>query len=68
MKANELKMAISLIEQLSGKFDGSRYEDTYSEGLMKLINAKAKGIKTKKPSIKIVHTKSKDLMEQLKEA
>jgi DNA end-binding protein Ku len=66
VKANELKMAISLIEQLSGKFDISRYKDTYSEGLMKLINAKAKGIKVKEPAMKIVHSKSKDLMDQLK--
>lgn len=66
VKANELKIAVSLIEQLSAKFDISRYKDTYTEGLIKLINAKAKGIKTKKPTMKIVHTKSKDLMEQLK--
>ncbi|MFY9311000.1 MAG: Ku protein [Bacteroidia bacterium] len=66
IKANELKMAVSLIEQLSGKFDISRYKDTYSEGLLKLIKAKAKGVKLKEPELKIIHSKSKDLMEQLK--
>ena len=67
-KPAELKMAISLIDQLSGKFDISKYKDTYTEELLKLINAKAKS-KTGKvpaPHLKVVHSKSKDLMEQLK--
>jgi len=66
VKANELKMAISLIEQLSGKFDISQYKDTYSSELMKLIKAKAKGVKVKEPKLKVVHSKTKDLMDQLK--
>lgn len=66
IKANELKMAVSLIEQLSGKFNISGYKDTYSAELMKLIKAKAKGTKTKKPTLKVVHNKAKDLMSQLK--
>lgn len=66
VKANELKMAISLIEQLSGKFDISSYKDTYSAELMKLIKAKSKGVKVKEPKLKVVHSKTKDLMDQLK--
>ncbi|MES2592646.1 MAG: Ku protein [Bacteroidota bacterium] len=66
VKASELKMAVSLIEQLSAKFDISRYKDSYSEGLLKLIKAKAKGIKVKEPELKLVHSKTKDLMDQLK--
>jgi DNA end-binding protein Ku len=66
VRANELKMAISLIEQLSEKFDISKYKDTYSSELMKLIKAKAKGVKLKEPALKVVHSKSKDIMEQLK--
>jgi DNA end-binding protein Ku len=66
VKANELKMAISLIDQLSGKFDIERYKDTYSAELMKVIKAKAKGVKLKEPKLKIVHGKTKDLMDQLK--
>jgi len=66
IKANELKMAISLIDQLSGKFDISKYKNTYSDELMKVIKAKAKGVKVKEPKLKVVHTKTKDLMEQLK--
>jgi DNA end-binding protein Ku len=66
VKANELKMAITLIDQLSGKFDISKYKNTYSDELMKVIKAKAKGIKVKEPKLKVVHGKSKDLMGQLK--
>ncbi len=66
VKANELKMAITLIEQLSEKFDISKYKDTYSAELMKVIKAKAKGVKLKEPALKVVHSKSKDIMEQLK--
>lgn len=65
-KAPELKMAISLIEQLTATFDISNYKDTYSEELMKLIEAKSKGKKIKIPSMKVVHSRSQDLMEQLK--
>ncbi len=65
-KPAELKMAISLIDQLSGKFDISKYKDTYTEALMKLIKAKAKGKKIAEPKMKVVHNKTKDLMEQLK--
>lgn len=66
IKAGELKMAITLINQLASKFDIEKYKDTYSEELMKVINAKAKGIKTKVPQMKVVHSKATDLMEQLK--
>jgi DNA end-binding protein Ku len=66
VKANELKMATALIEQLSGKFDISKYKDTYSAELMKVIRAKAKGKEIKEPKLKVVHTTTKDLMSQLK--
>lgn len=65
-KAPELKMAIALIDQLSGPFDISKYKDTYTEELMKLINAKAKGKKIETPKLHVVHSTSKDLMAQLK--
>jgi len=65
-KPNELKMAIELISQLSTDFDISRYKDTYSGKLMKLINAKAKGKKFVAPALRVVHSRSKDLMSQLK--
>lgn len=66
VKPTELKMAISLIDQLSGKFNISKYKDTYAEELMKLIKAKSKGKKIVVPHMKVVHSKTQDLMEQLK--
>lgn len=66
IKPGELKMAITLINQLSGKFDINKYKDNYSAQLLKLIKAKAKGRKTAPPHLKVVHKKTKDLMSQFK--
>ena len=66
VKPAEMKMAITLIDQLTGKFDISKYKDTYNEELLKLIKAKASGKKIKLPQMKVVHSKTKDLMDQLK--
>jgi DNA end-binding protein Ku len=65
-KADELKMAVSLIDQLSKKFDPEKYKDDYSERLMKVIKAKSKGKSVPFTPMKVVHSKSEDLMEQLK--
>jgi DNA end-binding protein Ku len=59
-------MAITLIDQLTGKFDISKYKDTYNGELLKIIKAKAGGKKIKVPQMRVVHSKTKDLMEQLK--
>ncbi|MBC7536431.1 MAG: Ku protein [Ferruginibacter sp.] len=66
IKAAELKMAITLINQLSGAFNIEKYKDTYSAQLMKFIKAKAKGKAVPAPHMKVVHSKTQDLMEQLK--
>ncbi|MCE7041705.1 Ku protein [Dyadobacter sp. CY312] len=68
IKPAEMKMAVQLIESLTTEFDIGRYKDTYNEKLLKLIMAKAKGKKTKTPKMEIVHSKSRDLMAQLKES
>lgn len=66
-KPTELKMAKSLIQQLSEEFNPELYKDTYSSALMKIINKKAKG---KNVKLKKVETKKEgkviDLMAQLK--
>ena len=66
VKPAELKMAITLIDQLTAKFDISKYKDTYNGELLKIIKAKAGGKKIKVPQMRVVHSKTKDLMEQLK--
>lgn len=66
-KPAELKMAVSLIEQLSQEFDPQLYKDTYSESLMKIIKHKAKGqgVKVRKAE-PAKEGKVIDLMAQLK--
>jgi DNA end-binding protein Ku len=65
-KPAEMKMAMELIKQLSGPFDIAKYRDTYSDELMALIKAKAKG-KAPKAPLRVVHrAKSEDLLSQLK--
>jgi DNA end-binding protein Ku len=39
----ERKLAEQLIEQMSGKFEPKKYEDTYREALLEMIDAKVKG-------------------------
>ena len=65
-KPAEMKMAMALIKQMTEKFDISAYKDTYTESLMKIIKAKAKGVKTKPTPLRVVHKQSTDLMGQLK--
>lgn len=65
-KSTELTMATKLIDQLTTKFDISKYKDTYTANLMKVIKAKAKGKLKAPPKLKVVHTKKDDLMDALK--
>lgn len=66
IKPAEMQMAQALISQLSGKFDIAKYKDNYTDELLKLIRAKAKGKMATVPQLRVVHNKSKDLMSQLK--
>ncbi len=68
IKPAEMQMAQALIDQLTAKFDISKYKDSYSDALLKLIQAKAKGKKPEPTHLRVVHSKSKDLMSQLKES
>jgi DNA end-binding protein Ku len=69
-KPNELKMATALIDQLTAKFDIRQYKDTYSEQLLKFIKARAKGKGKEKeqPVMRVVHSRTNDLMSQLKDS
>ncbi len=66
IKEGEMKMALSLIEQLTEPFDISKYKDTYTQELMKVIKAKAKGVTPKVKTTQVKPTVTKDLMAQLK--
>ncbi len=66
----ELDMAMSIIDQLTDKFEPTKYKDTYKDELMKIIKEKSKS-KSKKPVVaerraKSRKAKSDDLLEQLK--
>jgi len=65
-KPGELKMAISLVNQLTKPFNIEKYKDEYSEKLLKIIKAKAKGKALPVTHMKVVHSSTRDLMEQLK--
>lgn len=66
-KADEIKMAVSLIDQLSKPFDPAQFKDEYSEKLLKIIHAKAKGKSAAFKPMKVVHnTTPEDLMQKLK--
>lgn len=66
VKAQELKIALTLIEQYSDKFNIESFKDEYAAALRKVIEAKAKGKTTKTKKVRISHQKSIDLMDQLR--
>lgn len=66
-KPEELKMAATLINQLTKPFEPEQFKDEYAEKLLKVIAAKAKGKTTKFKPMKVVHTtETEDLMAKLK--
>ncbi|MDB5251549.1 MAG: hypothetical protein JWP27_718 [Flaviaesturariibacter sp.] len=63
----ELKLAKQLIDQLTQKFDASKFQDHYVEELRKIIDAKTSGKKLKvAPAKKAGQSEVRDLMEVLK--
>jgi len=73
IEKKELDMALTIIDQLTEKFEPEKYMDTYKDELLKLIKKKSKEPKGKKPKAKETDTKPKasksaadDLLEQLK--
>lgn len=73
IEKKELDMALTIIDQLTEKFEPEKYKDTYKDELLKLIKKKSKEPKSKKPTAKETDAKPKvsktaadDLLEQLK--
>lgn len=62
----EVAMAKSLIEQYTEEFDFEKYKDVYNDQLLKIIEAKSAGKKTKVEKFEAKPTPAKDLMAQLK--
>lgn len=66
-KPGEIKMATTLINQLTKPFKPEQFHDEYAGKLLKIVEAKAKGKATKFKPMKVVHTTdAEDLMEKLK--
>lgn len=64
----ELDMALTIIDQLTDKFEPSKYKDTYKADLLKLIKKKAaakKGTEPEKVTAKRKPKSQNSLMEQL---
>lgn len=61
----ELDMGLALISQYTEPIDLSKYKDEYHNELMKIIEAKAKGLRPKIKKLKPRAAKSDDLYEQL---
>jgi DNA end-binding protein Ku len=67
VKPDELKMAATLINQLSKPFKPEQFKDEFSEKLLKVIESKAKGKTAAVKPMKVVHSATtEDLMQKLK--
>jgi DNA end-binding protein Ku len=67
LKAEELKMATLLIDQLTKPFKPGQFKDEFSDKLLKVIEAKAKGKGGTFKTMKVVHSATtEDLMQKLK--
>jgi DNA end-binding protein Ku len=66
VKPEELKMAVTLINQYSKPFEISKYKNEYADTLLKVIKARASGKKGKIRKMKVKTTQTRDLMDQLK--
>jgi len=65
----QLKVAEQLVEGLTAKFDSSKYQDTYREALLEVIDQKMKGAKVKPAAPrKAKPTNVVDIMDKLKES
>ncbi|HAH26229.1 MAG TPA: Ku protein [Prolixibacteraceae bacterium] len=66
VKSDELKMAITLINQYTTPFHIEKYKDEYSDALLKVVKARASGKRGKVRKLKETESHTQSLMEQLK--
>jgi DNA end-binding protein Ku len=65
----ELEMAEKLVSMMTESFDPTKYKDTYTEGLLDIIDKKVKGVDVKtKPKKRQPTTNVVDIMSKLKES
>lgn len=66
IKDAEMEMAIQLVENLTAKFEPTKYHDQYREEVMKLIRAKIEGEEIQEAKPIAEKTQVLDLMEKLR--
>jgi DNA end-binding protein Ku len=66
--AQEINLALKLIDQLTEKFKPESFKDTYTDTMKKIIEAKAQGKKIATPKVEKKTAAVKDLMSVLKES
>lgn len=66
IKAEELKMALSLVNQYTEKFNIGKYKDEYAASLLKVIEERASGKKGKIRKLRVAYTNTDNLIDQLK--
>ncbi|MBE2219001.1 MAG: Ku protein [Ignavibacteria bacterium] len=64
----EVEMAVSLVKQLSSKFNPKAYKDTYTDELKKIITKKAKGQKVTPKGKEPKASSASNLMKLLKQS
>ena len=62
----EVEMAHKLVKQLTEKFNITKYRDTYTLKLLKIIKDKAEGKKNTEPKMEVIHKQNDNLVEMLK--
>lgn len=66
VKQEELKMALTLINQYTDTFNIDKFNDEYSAALMNVIKERASGKKGKVRKMRVVHSSTDNLMDKLK--
>lgn len=65
---NQLELALELIHKLSTSFDPAKYQDTYTERLKEIVEAKKKGKKIRVTEERPEMTAVPDIVSRLKES
>jgi DNA end-binding protein Ku len=68
LREQEVTLALSLIEQLTAKFDAAKYKDEYIDDLKRIIEEKAQGQKPRPQGKQPQPTDVADMMALLKES
>lgn len=68
IEKNELNTAIEIIDQMTKKFNPSKYKDTYSRDIEKMVKEKLSNKKMTTKSKAPIATNPEDLMKKLKES